>query len=137
MDRRGSGPSDGAEGMTAPSKGKAKYDPEGPVRLGKAILGCLLEQPQCWQAASGLTAGMFLSDTHRKIFEAIQQLNQRGIPADIALVMDALGDQVEAGQICVLVDGAVPENLQAYIRQLNIALRDREFHLLNEELQTA
>ena len=113
---------------------KASYDAERPLRLGKAIIGSLLEQPQRWQAASGLTADMFLSATHRKIFSAIKQLNESGIPADTTLVMDALGDQVEAGELCALVDGALPENIVAYIERLRSTLRERDFHLLSNEL---
>ncbi len=123
--------------MTASSKAKWKYDPEGPLRLGKAIVGSLLEQPQRWQAASGLTADMFLSATYRKIFKAIKQLNESGKPADITLVMDALGDQVEAGELSALIDGAVPENIAAYIEQLRSTLRERDFHLLSNELLAA
>jgi KaiC/GvpD/RAD55 family RecA-like ATPase len=123
--------------MTAPTKGKAKYDPEGQVRLERAILGCLLERPALWEDASGLTADKFLLSFHRKVFGAIKHLHEHEQCADIVSVCAQLGEEVEPGDVSALIDNAVPENFQAYIRQLHAALRDREFHLLRERLDEA
>jgi hypothetical protein len=135
MARCGSGHTAGAEGVTAPRNAKAKYDPEGHVRLGRAILGCLLERPELWEQASGLTADKFLLSLHSKVFSAIKYLRETDQCADIVSVCAELGEEVEPGDISALVDNAVPENFQAYIRQLHAALRDRKFHLLQERLE--
>jgi hypothetical protein len=116
---------------------KAKYDPEGHVRLGRAILGCLLERPELWEQASGLTADKFLLSLHSKVFSAIKYLHETGQCADSVSVCVQLGDEVETGDVSALIEGAVPENLSAYVRQLHDALRDRKFHLLQERLEKA
>jgi hypothetical protein len=120
--------------VTARSRVKASYDAEGPVRLGRAILDCLLVQPTLWKDASGLGTDKFVLPLHSKVFSAIKRLNDSGQCADIVSVCASLGEEVDPADVSALVDSAVPENFRAYIHQLNVALRDRQFHLLREQL---
>lgn len=115
----------------------ASYDAEGRVRLERGILGALLEEPSLWKDASGLTADKFLLTLHRKVFSAIQQLNEDGQCADIVSVSAWLGEKIEAAELSVLVENGVPANFQAYIRGLDASLRDRKFDLLKGRLDSA
>lgn len=123
--------------MTTASKAKAKYDPETLVRLGRAIIGVLLERPDLWEHASSLTEAKFILSFHSKIFAAIKYLHEAGQCADPVSVCAYLGEDVDPGDVSALIDNAVPENLPAYVRQLDAALQDRKFHVLQERLEKA
>src|ERR1019366_7106402 len=48
-----------------------------------AVLGCLLESPELWKEADGLSADDFALHYDRRIFRAIADLNEHSSPADI------------------------------------------------------
>ncbi len=92
------------------AKGKTHgFDAERAVRMGKAVLGCLLEEPGLWRDANSLDADHFVLADHRKIFGAIAFLNERGCSADIISVSNQLGETVAHGGLAVLLDGVMPK----------------------------
>ncbi len=120
------------------AKGKTHgFDAERAVRMGKAVLGCLLEEPGLWRDANSLDADHFVLADHRKIFGAIAFLNERGCSADIISVSNQLGETVAHGDLAVLLDGVVPENFKFYVRHLRESVRDRQFQQLLEQLAGA
>jgi hypothetical protein len=126
------------EEVTAKANGKAHaYHAERAVLLGRAVLGCLLEVPGLWKDASSLEPGHFQLSDHSKIFGAIASLNERGCSADIISVSNQLGETVDPGDLAVLLDGAVPENLESYVRQLRESWCERQFQQLGEQLAGA
>jgi hypothetical protein len=128
----------GAREVSAKANSKThRYDGESAVRLGRAVLGCLLEAPGLWKDANSLEADHFLLDDHRKIFGAIALLHEHECDADIVSVADQLGEAVAAGDLGALVDGAVPENLKSYVRHLRESARDRQLQKLSGQLVEA
>jgi hypothetical protein len=124
--------------MTAKANGKAHcYDAERAVRLGKSVIGCLLEVPSLWRDVDSLDAGHFVLADHRKIFGAIAFLNEQGCCADIVSVFNQLGETVSAGDLTALLEGVVPESFKYYVGCLRESARDRQFQQLQEQLPGA
>jgi AAA domain/DnaB-like helicase N terminal domain/Homeodomain-like domain len=124
--------------MTAKATGKAHgYDAERAVRLGKSVLGCLLEAPALWKEGSRLDADDFVLANQQQIFSAMAFLHEHEYAADLASVHAQLGEAFDAGDLSAVVDGAVPENFKSYVRQLRQCTRDREFRHLLEQMAEA
>jgi len=124
--------------VTAKANGKPHaHAAERAERLGRAVLGCLLEVPGLWKNASALEPDHFLLSDHRKIFGAIAFLNEHGYSADIVSVSNQLGETVAHGDLAVLIDGVVPENFNSHIRQLRESKRALQFQKLQEQLAGA
>src|ERR1700687_709991 len=124
--------------MTAKANGKAHcYEAERAARLGKAIIGCLLEAPRLWRDADSLDADHFVLADHRKIFGAIAFLNEHGGCADVVSVCNQLGETLPAADLAALLEGAVPENFKYYVGCLRESARERQFQQLQEQLPVA
>ena len=102
-----------------------------------AVLGCLLESPELWKEADGLSADDFALDYDRRIFRAIADLNEHSSPADIVSVHAQLGDSVPADALAALIDGAVPGNFRSYLCHLRESTREKRFHELYANLGKA
>jgi hypothetical protein len=102
----------------------------------RALLGVLLETPEEWPEAVGLSVNDFVITDHRKIFAAISHLHQRDVEADIGSVA-AEATTVDEAYICGLVDGVVRQNLPGYVRRIRQTAQDREFQRLSENLAEA
>jgi hypothetical protein len=105
-------------------------------RLGRAVLGCLLESPGLWSEASELNRGDFRG-YNEKVFAAIKELNERNCIADATSVAAQLGEQVPAGYVDGLDHGVVCANFGSYVRQLREATQHRQRECAIEQLQTA
>jgi hypothetical protein len=106
------------------------------ARLGRDVLGCLLESPDLWPKAAQLDAEHF-HGYDRQIFAAIQALRLQHCDADIVSVNAHLGDKVPVEYISGLIDGIVRPNFESYVRQLREAYQERKFSHLAEQLQAA
>jgi hypothetical protein len=113
------------------------YDLERAKRLGRAVLGCLLEEPALWKDASYLDVNDFVLTDHQKIFSGIAWLHEHEYAADFASVLAQLGETFDAGDLSAIRDGVVLENIKSYCRQLRQCTRDREFWHLHEQMAGA
>jgi hypothetical protein len=106
---------------------KQPYDPARAVRWKKNVLDCLLSVPELWSKAGSLSADDFFLDDHRKVFRAITDLHDHGCKADIEEVGEQLGESMAAA-VGALIDGAVPENFDSYVRRLRESTREGRFY---------
>jgi replicative DNA helicase len=113
------------------------YDVERAKRLGRAVLGCLLEEPALWKDASYLDVDDFVLTDHQKIFSGIAFLHEHELEADFDSVLAHLGEAFEAGDLSALRDGVVVESSKSYCRQLRQCTREREFWKLHERIAGA
>lgn len=92
--------------MTAKATGEAHgYDAEPAVRLGKSVLGCLLEAPALWKERGRLDADDFVLANQQQIFSAMAFLHEHEYAADLASVLAQLGEAFDAGDLFAVVDG--------------------------------
>jgi hypothetical protein len=102
---------------------------------GGAVLGSVLLYPNLAAQLDAVTADVFSSDTHRKIFKVIKSLHEHGCQPDLAAVVAELGDKVDVGCVTSLIDGVMPESFPTYLRRLKETLTERRLARTIEELQ--
>jgi len=127
----------GAPEVRARGSGGIGYDCERAARVGKAVLGCLLEAPALWEQTRSLDASHFVLTDHQKIFSAMAYLHEHELAADFGSVLTQLGEAVEVGVLAALVEGAVPANFKSYVRCLRESARERQFWASYEQMAGA
>jgi replicative DNA helicase len=61
----------------------------------RAVIGCLLLEPETLNGLEGLTAADFYAERHRIIYETISEMSQKGIGIDPLTVRAAMGDKAD------------------------------------------
>lgn len=110
------------------------------AHLEKSVMGCLMEYCSRGSATeldayikSGLATDQFSTSDHRAIFKTMVALCNEGMIPDELSLIGKLDDRLVA-QVTDFTIGAVPENLECYVRDLRKAWQDLRFSKQREEL---
>lgn len=109
--------------------------------LEQNVIGALLIQPECYEAAAELSPDDFLVPEYAELFRAIQRRNDAGEPADAATVRDEAARECEGVTNDLLIQcmevvsssAVLPE----YVRGVKDASLGRRLRDLGEELRNA
>lgn len=109
--------------------------------LEQNVIGALLIQPECYEAAAELSPDDFLVPEYAELFRAIQRRNEAGDPADAPSVMmdassrnDNVTSKIMTDCMEVVVTTA---NIDVWVAGMRDASMGRKLRDLGEELRTA
>ena len=109
--------------------------------LEQNVIGALLIQPECYEAAAELSPDDFLVPEYAELFRAIQRRNEAGDPADApSVLMDASSrnDNVTSKIMTDCMDAVVTTaNIDVWVSGMLDASMGRKLRDLGEELRTA
>lgn len=109
--------------------------------LEQNVIGALLIQPECYEAAAELSPDDFLVPEYAELFRAIQRRNEAGEPADApSVLMDASSrnDNVTSKIMTDCMEVVVTTaNIDAWVAGMRDASMGRKLRDLGEELRTA
>lgn len=109
--------------------------------LEQNVIGALLIQPECYEAAAELSPDDFLVPEYAELFRAIQRRNEAGDPADApSVLMDASSrnDNVTSKIMTDCMDVVVTTaNIDVWVSGMRDASMGRKLRDLGEELRTA
>lgn len=109
--------------------------------LEKNVIGALLIQPECYEAAAELSPDDFLVPEYAELFRAIQRRNEAGEPADApSVLMDASSrnDNVTSKIMMDCMEVVVTTaNIDVWVAGMRDASMGRKLRDLGEELRTA
>lgn len=109
--------------------------------LEQNVIGALLIQPECYEAAAELSPDDFLVPEYAELFRAIQRRNEAGEPADApSVLMDASSrnDNVTSKIMTDCMDAVVTTaNIDAWVAGMRDASMGRKLRDLGEELRTS
>lgn len=95
--------------------------------LERALLGSFVHDPSAWSRVKSqypLRPADFMLTSHKRIFDCLERLAERGDPMDLPSLSNELQQRGELdkiggpGYLGVLLDGIVPENVLSYARQV-------------------
>lgn len=109
--------------------------------LEQNVIGALLIQPECYEAAAELSPDDFLVPEYAELFRAIQRRNEAGDPADApSVLMDASSrnDNVTSKIMTDCMEVVVTTaNIDVWVSGMRDASMGRKLRDLGEELRTA
>lgn len=109
--------------------------------LEQNVIGALLIQPECYEAAAELSPDDFLVPEYAELFRAIQRRNEAGDPADApSVLMDASSrnDNVTSKIMTDCMEVVVTTaNIDVWVAGMRDASMGRKLRDLGEELRTA
>lgn len=109
--------------------------------LEQNVIGALLIQPECYEAAAELSPDDFLVPEYAELFRAIQRRNEAGDPADApSVLMDASSrnDNVTSKIMTDCMEVVVTTaNIDVWVAGMRDASMGRKIRDLGEELRTA
>lgn len=109
--------------------------------LEQNVIGALLIQPECYEAAAELSPDDFLVPEYAELFRAIQRRNEAGDPADApSVLMDASSrnDNVTSKIMTDCMEVVVTtSNIDVWVAGMRDASMGRKLRDLGEELRTA
>lgn len=109
--------------------------------LEQNVIGALLIQPECYEAAAELSPDDFLVPEYAELFRAIQRRNEAGDPADApSVLMDASSrnDNVTSKIMTDCMEVVVTTaNIDVWVAGMRDASMGRKLSDLGEELRTA
>lgn len=109
--------------------------------LEQNVIGALLIQPECYEAAAELSPDDFLVPEYAELFRAIQRRNEAGDPADApSVLMDASSrnDNVTRKIMTDCMEVVVTTaNIDVWVAGMRDASMGRKLRDLGEELRTA
>lgn len=109
--------------------------------LEQNVIGALLIQPECYEAAAELSPDDFLVPEYAELFRAIQRRNEAGDPADApSVLMDASSrnDNVTSKIMTDCMDIVVTTaNIDVWVSGMRDASMGRKLRDLGEKLRTA
>lgn len=109
--------------------------------LEQNVIGALLIQPECYEAAAELSPDDFLVPEYAELFRAIQRRNEAGDPADApSVLMDASSrnDNVTSKIMTDCMEVVVTTaNIDVWVAGMRDASMGRKLRALGEELRTA
>lgn len=109
--------------------------------LEQNVIGALLIQPECYEAAAELSPDDFLVPEYAELFRAIQRRNEAGAPADApSVLMDASSrnDNVTSKIMTDCMEVVVTTaNIDVWVSGMRDASMGRKLRDLGEELRTA
>lgn len=109
--------------------------------LEQNVIGALLIQPECYEAAAELSPDDFLVPEYAELFRAIQRRNEAGGPADApSVLMDASSrnDNVTSKIMTDCMEVVVTTaNIDVWVAGMRDASMGRKLRDLGEELRTA
>lgn len=109
--------------------------------LEQNVIGALLIQPECYEAAAELSPDDFLVPEYADLFRAIQRRNEAGDPADApSVLMDASSrnDNVTSKIMTDCMEVVVTTaNIDVWVAGMRDASMGRKLRDLGEELRTA
>jgi hypothetical protein len=97
----------------------------------KALLGSILLSNDLWPGTDGLSADSFGLDSHRRIFVKMAAMFEDQCPVDLVSLTAELGrvNQLECcggpPYVSELIDHALPENFDRYVRMVRTAAFER------------
>src|SRR5438128_852793 len=107
----------------------------------RALLGSVLLSNCLWSQTDGLSVEDFCLDSHRRIFAGMAVMFESQRPVDAVTLTEELGRENRLDScggpayIGSLIDDALPENFDEYVRVVRAAgfdrRIDRQVHLLN------
>lgn len=111
------------------------------LSLEQNVIGALLIQPECYEAAAELSPDDFLVPEYAELFRAIQRRNEAGDPADApSVLMDASSrnDNVTSKIMTDCMEVVVTTaNIDVWVAGMRDASMGRKLRDLGEELRTA
>lgn len=111
-------------------------DVDSQLAIERSALGCILENPRLIGEAAPDLADCFLLSDHRKMWQAIIDLDGENLVPDVALVSDA--GQVDVSYVSgLLFSGYVLANFRTYVGRIRAASEERRFRQLSQELTVA
>jgi hypothetical protein len=107
----------------------------------RALLGSILLSNDLWPRTDSLSADSFGLDTHRRVFAKMAAMFEDQCPVDLVTLTAELGrvNQLEGcggpAYVSELIDQALPENFDRYVRMVRTAAFERQIarqvHALN------
>jgi hypothetical protein len=104
----------------------------------RALLGSILLDNSVWPPTELLTVDDFSLDSHRRIYSQMAAMFQDQRPVDLITLGTEFADLDKCGgpgYLSDLVDGCVPQNAAAYVRQIRKAGRELHYKRLFERLR--
>ena len=109
--------------------------------LEQNVIGALLIQPECYEAAAELSPDDFLVPEYAELFRAIQRRNEAGDTADAPSVLidaSSRNDNVTSKIMTDCMDAVVTTaNIDVWVAGMRDASMGRKLRDLGEELRTA
>lgn len=126
-------------GTSAFWKGQSKRMPmvtDAVAQTERALLGTVLFDNSVCPQTSELTVEDFSLDTHRRIYGRMAVMFEDQQPVDLVTLAGELGDN-HVAYLSGLIDHALSENFDAYVRGFRQASGERRFEGLKEQLSKA
>lgn len=113
------------------------YPSEAVAQTERALLGSVLLDNSLWPQTADLGIHDFSLDTHRSIYGRMAAMFEDQRPVDLITLNSELGANGDSAYLSSLLDHALPENFQAYVRHVRRASRERRYARLQEQLSEA
>ena len=103
------------------------YPSDAVAQTERALLGSVLRDNSLWPQTADLGIHDFSLDTHRCIYGRMAAMFEDQRPVDLITLNSELGANGDTAYLSSLLDHALPENFQAYVRHVQRASRERRY----------